>query len=80
MQAIHSNTVTIYYFGRVIEDYKKTLEEMKDLYISLFFIKGFANNVAHYMETHSSSIAERKWSMDQANFDFKNVLSEDLKC
>lgn len=45
VQAIRSKSVMLSYFGRVIEDCKKTIEELKDFDISLKFIKRSANNV-----------------------------------
>lgn len=79
VQAIRSSTTLLSYFGRIIEECKYALEELKDRNVYLRFVRRSANNVAHYIARYSSLIAERIWRVDRAHSEFHNVLLKDLE-
>lgn len=78
VQAIRSNSSLLSYFGRVIEDCKRLLEELKGWKVALVFVKRSANSVAHYLARAGYSLADRTWRLSNAQPEFIDVLMNDL--
>lgn len=68
----------ISYFGRVIDEYKQTLMELKERNVFLRFVKRFANKVTHYLARSTCVIANRVWPVDNVHSEFLEVLANDL--
>lgn len=79
IQAIRSSAVKLSYMGRIIEDCKNLLVELKDHQVSLIFVKRSANKVAHFIVRDTCSIADRIWHRDDVHPEFTRVLLDDLK-
>lgn len=62
IQAIKSNTSHFFYFGRVVEDCRNLLSELKHCNVSLRLIKRSVNSVAHFLVNAISFIVNRSWS------------------
>uniref|UniRef100_A0A803PJ10 Reverse transcriptase domain-containing protein n=1 Tax=Cannabis sativa TaxID=3483 RepID=A0A803PJ10_CANSA len=63
IQSIRSSSTMFSYFGRIITKCKKLLDESKDCFVSLKFVKRSANNGAHYLARFTCSIADRSLSV-----------------
>lgn len=79
VQAIRSKSVMISYFGKIMKACKSTLRELKDYRVSLMFVKRFANKVTYYLARHTSSVAERCKSVENAHSELMTVLLKDLQ-
>ncbi|XP_074351531.1 uncharacterized protein LOC141690649 [Apium graveolens] len=79
VQAIRCSSVTLSYLGRVIDECKGLLAQLKERNVTLMFVKRSANKVAHYLARHSNSIADRSWRMEDVSPDFYRVMLDDLK-
>lgn len=62
IQAIRCSSVHLSYFGRVIDECKSLVNELKNCRVTLNFVKQYANTVAHFLARHNSSVADRIWS------------------
>lgn len=79
VQAIRSSSVNLSYLGRMVEDCRNLLVELKDREVSLRFVRRSANKVAHFIARNSSSLAGRNWHGDSTHPDFISVIKNDLK-
>ncbi|XP_074352809.1 uncharacterized protein LOC141691960 [Apium graveolens] len=79
IQAIRCSNITLSYFGRMVDDCKAMLSQLKQHNVVLNFVKRSANKVAHELVRHSSSIADRNWSGGDVHQLFSSVLYDDLK-
>ena len=79
IQAIRCSSITLSYYGRVLEECKELLSQLKERNIALNFVKRSANQVAHYLARHSSSIADCMWKKEDTHPEFSHVLVTDLK-
>lgn len=79
IQAIRCSSINLSYLGRVIDECKRLLLELKSRNVTLRFVKRSANMVAHYLARYSSSLADRSWEMGEAHSEFTHVLLNDLK-
>ena len=79
VQAIRGPSILPSYFGRIIEDCKALVEELKGKKVLMKFVKRSANHVAHFIARCSSSIADRVWTMGNIYPEFTDVLLNDLK-
>lgn len=61
IQAIRYSTVNLSYLGRIIDECKSLLNDLKNRHAVLNYVKRSANNVAHFLARHNSSIADRHW-------------------
>ena len=78
-QAIRSASINLSYLGRVIDECKGLLSELGDRKVFLNFVKRSANEVAHFIARHNSSLADRVWRGDNTHPDFIPVILNDLK-
>lgn len=78
VQAIRSDSIFLTYLGRIIEECKALLTDLKDRDVILRFVKRSANNVSHYLARYSSLLADRIWRMSDVHPAFHNVLLSDL--
>lgn len=62
IQAIRCSSVHLSYFGRVIDECKSLVNELKNCRVTLNFVKQYANTVAHFLARHNSYVADRIWS------------------
>ena len=67
------------YFGRIVDECRALLMELKDRGVNLRFVKRSANNLAHALAKCSYSIADRIWKANVAYPDLIHVLENDLK-
>lgn len=79
VQAIRSAAQLLSYFGRLIQQCKMLLEELKNKGVILRFVKRSANNLAHTLASCSYSIAERVWVPGVVYPELINILENDLK-
>lgn len=79
VQAIRCSSINLSYLGRVIDQCKQLLVDLKSRNVTLKFVKRSANLVAHYIARYSSSIADRSWGVGDAHPDLIHVLATDLK-
>lgn len=79
IQAIRCSSVNLSYLGRVIDECKTLLKELRSRNVTLKFVRRSANMVAHYLARSSSSLADRRWGMRDVHPDLFRVLSDDLK-
>lgn len=79
IQAIRCSSVNLSYLGRVIDECKRLLIELKSSNVTLSFVKRSANTVTHYLARYSSSLVDRTWDMGEAHPDLIHVLLNDLK-
>lgn len=77
IQAIRCSSINLSYLGRVIDECKHIFSALDNRKVILKFVK--RENVAHFIATHSSSIADRTWSGENVPSDFIHVLLNDLK-
>lgn len=73
------NYLKLFYLGRVVDECKDMLHELKDRSVSLRSIRRSANKVAHYIARYSFSPADRRWRGDNVHSDLLYVLSNDLR-
>ncbi|XP_074342398.1 uncharacterized protein LOC141679917 [Apium graveolens] len=78
-QAIRCSSINLSYLGRVIDECKRLLTELVNREVVLKFVKRSANNVAHYIARHSSSLADRVLRGEDVPPDFIHVLFNDLR-
>lgn len=64
VQAIRSSSLKLSYLGRVIEDCKILLVELKDREVSLRFVRRSVNKVAHFFARNASSLVDGRWRGD----------------
>ncbi|KAL8133670.1 hypothetical protein AgCh_008927 [Apium graveolens] len=79
IQAIRCSSVNLSYLGRVIDECKNLLVDLRSRNVTLKFVKRSANMVAHFLARYSSSLADRSWGMGDAHPDFIHVLLKDLQ-
>lgn len=79
VQAIRSAAQLLSYFGRLIQQCKMLLEELKNKGVILRFVKRSANNLAHTLASCSYFIAERVWVPGVVYPELINILENDLK-
>lgn len=79
IQAIRCSTVNLSYLGRIIDECKSLLSELKKRQVTLIFVKRSANKVTHFLARHNSSIADRCWYGGDAYPELYQVLCNDLK-
>ncbi|XP_060972201.1 uncharacterized protein LOC133038159 [Cannabis sativa] len=78
IQSIRSSSTMSSYFGRIINKCKSLLDDLKDCFVSLRFVKRSANNGAHYLARSTCFIADRSLSVSTAPSEFISVLMNDL--
>ncbi|XP_074326725.1 uncharacterized protein LOC141664671 [Apium graveolens] len=61
VQAIRCSSVNLSYLGRVVDECKQLLVDIKSRNVTLKFVKRSANMIGHYLAIYSISIADRKW-------------------
>ncbi|KAL8106117.1 uncharacterized protein LOC141680879 [Apium graveolens] len=61
VQALRGSGALLSYFGRIIVECKKLLEELKDRNVSVIFVKRSANKVADFLAKSTCSVADRIW-------------------
>lgn len=79
VQAIRGATALFSYFGKVIEECRALLKELKGKGVILKFVKRSTNGAAHSLASCSYSIADRVWKANEACPDLIHVLANDLK-
>ncbi|KAL8091728.1 hypothetical protein AgCh_034114 [Apium graveolens] len=77
--AIRCSSATLSYLGRILEECKMLLSQLKVTNIVLHFVKRSANQVAHYLARHSSSIADCTWKKGEVHPEFLHVIVSDFK-
>lgn len=78
IQAIRSSTTLFSYFGRIVNDCRRLLLDLKVLNVSLLFVKRSANTVVDFLAKATSSIADRSWRGDDVPSELAYVLCKDL--
>lgn len=78
VQLIRSSYSNFSYLGRVIEECRELLKDLRVLNTKLRFVKRSVNNVAHYLTKYSCSVDDRKWGVRDVNPDFFSLLCKDL--
>lgn len=78
VQAIRCSSVQFSYLGRVIDECKGLVSELKNRIVTLNFVKRSANKVAHFLARHSSSVADRIWSGESVYPELHHVMNNDL--
>ncbi|XP_074362809.1 uncharacterized protein LOC141718821 [Apium graveolens] len=78
LQAIRCSSVQLSYLGRVIDECKVLVSELKNRLVTLNFVKRSANKVAHFLARHNSSVADRIWSGECVYPELQTVLNNDL--
>lgn len=61
VQAIRSEAVKLSYLGRIIDECKQLLSELKNQNVSLKFIKRCANKVHHHFVKYNCYVDDRTW-------------------
>ncbi|XP_074347114.1 uncharacterized protein LOC141685938 [Apium graveolens] len=79
IQAIRCSTVNLSYLGRIIDECKALLSDLKNRHVVLNFVKRSANNVTHFLARHNSSIADRQWYGGNVFPELYQVICNDLK-
>lgn len=79
VQALRSsNGVLLSYFGRLVDESRQLLEELRGRCVSVNFIKRSANKVADFLARSTSSIADRIWRINVNYPQFIDVLMNNL--
>ncbi|KAL8118188.1 hypothetical protein AgCh_015911 [Apium graveolens] len=78
VQWIRSSFVALSYLGRVINQCRELLLGLKNQNVMLRFVKRSANNVAHYLASYNSSLADRRWRKENIHQEFLSILCNDL--
>ncbi|KAL8089987.1 hypothetical protein AgCh_039448 [Apium graveolens] len=79
IQLIRSSFSSYSYLGKVMDDCRHLLEDLRSHNVLIRFVKRSANRVAHYLARYSCSIAELKWDMENVHPAFSYVFCKDLK-
>lgn len=79
VQAIRCSSVNLSYLGRIVDECKSLVNELKNRHVALNFVKRSANKVAHFLARHNSSIADRQWHGGDTYPELYRVLNNDLK-
>ncbi|KAL6503124.1 hypothetical protein OROHE_023753 [Orobanche hederae] len=79
IQAIRCSFSSRSYLGKIVEECKQLMEELKDHSVVLRFVKRSANRVSHYLARYSCLVADRRWTEGNAHPEFISVLLNDLR-
>lgn len=79
VQAIRSSYASLSYFGRVIDECKQHLIDLRGRHVILNFIKRSANTVAHFLARSTSSLADLSWNRENVSPGLMRVMLNDLK-
>lgn len=78
VQAIRCSSINFSYLGRVVDDCRRLIADLRLRNVTLKFVRRSANKVAHFLARYSSSLADRTWDMGNAHPEFIHVLANDL--
>lgn len=78
VQAIRCSSINLSYLGRVIDDCRRLLDDLRVHNVTLKFVRRSVNRVAHAIARYSSSLADRIWDMETVQPEFIHVLENDL--
>ncbi|KAL8154779.1 hypothetical protein AgCh_000219 [Apium graveolens] len=79
VQWIRNSFVTLSYLGRLVNECRQLFIGLQDQNVMLRFVKRSANNVAHYLVSYSSSLADRKRRKENIHPKFLSIFCNDLK-
>lgn len=78
VQWIRNSYNSLSYVGRVVDDCSQLLIGLQKQNLMLRFVKRSTNSLAHYLASHNSSIADRRWGKDNVHPEFLSILCKDL--
>lgn len=80
VQAIRSFDIPLSYFGKLIEECKTLLSELKGRNVIIKFVKHSVNKVAHFLAKSTYSVTDRIWRVCECDNHpkFIDVLMNDL--
>lgn len=79
IQAIRCSFSNLSYLGKMVQECKQLMNELKDRSVVLRFVKRSANRVSHYLARYSCLVADRRWTEGNAHPEFISVLLNDLR-
>lgn len=78
IQLIRSSFSSYSYLGRVVEECRQLMEEVRNQNVVVHFVKRSANSVAHYVARYSCVITERQWDAGNVHPAFSHLLCKDI--
>lgn len=78
VQAMRSESPLLSYFGRIIQERKSLMTELKLRRVTINFLKRSVIHVAHYLTRYSSFIADHTLRVNDVHSEFNHVLANDL--